>query len=185
MKNKEIGYRITLILLIATFLSGCTKPPTAPAESNANRHAVTPSTSGAQSATPSPSVSGGNSNTQPAPSSPGLPAPPVLLGKYALTEVQQKEQVTIIRSQVETLIEFRADGSFQRESKLDGKVDHTDSGDFSIEGTDILVLRIQRSKGKPQNPPVIKRHVISLSPDGSELRMTSGTSRTAIFRRRS
>lgn len=66
---------------------------------------------------------------------------------------------------------------------MGGKVDHTDSGEFRIEGGKQLVLRIRMWKKKFQTPAVEKKHTFSLSSDGTELRMTGADSKVGVFRR--
>lgn len=82
-----------------------------------------------------------------------------------------------------TEFSFRPDGTYARVSRLGGKVDHSDSGEFRIEDGKQLVLRIRVWKKKFQTPTVEKKHDISLSPDGTELRMTGKDGKVAVFRR--
>lgn len=126
---------------------------------------------------------------------PGMPAqspdtsadennpPASLLGTYVVVEVRHKGIIDMISAENSTQINFTADGKFSRVSKKGGRVDHTDSGDFKVEGRDQLVLVIHESKKKIQDPPVVIRHPIQVSRDGSELIMTSSTGKAATFRR--
>ena len=109
--------------------------------------------------------------------------PPVLLGKYAIIEVHHKGLINMISAENTTEINFTPDGKFSRVSKKGGKVDHSDSGDFRVEGQDQLVLLIHESKQQIQDPPVVRRHKIQVSPDGTELRMMSKQGLTAMFRK--
>ena len=121
----------------------------------------------------------------PAPANPGdennPPAP--LLGTYVVVEVRHKGIIDMISASNTTQITFTQDGKFRRESKKGGRVDHTDAGDFKVEGKNQLVLVIHESKQKIQEPPVVIRHPIQVSTDGSELVMTSKSGSAATFRR--
>lgn len=111
--------------------------------------------------------------------------PPSLLGAYILSEVQHKGQVTMVPADYSTVFTFFANGAYTRESKRGGKVTHTDTGRFSIEKKDQLVLKIEMSDNKIQVPPVEKTHTIVLSSDGEELTMKSKDGKAALFRRKS
>jgi hypothetical protein len=132
-------------------------------------------------------ASAANTNTAPPVATP-VPAsatapPPTLSAEYILSEVQHDGQVTIIRKENTTEISFRPDGTFARVSRLGGKVDHSDSGEFRIEDGKQLVLRIQMSKRKIQTRPVEKKHKFTLSSDGSELRLIGADGKVGVFRR--
>jgi hypothetical protein len=109
--------------------------------------------------------------------------PPVLLGSFSVVEVHHKGMIDMISAENTTQIDFTPDGRFSRVSKKGGKVDHSDSGDFRVEGQDQLVLLIRESKQQIQDPPVVRRHKIELSRDGTELRMMSKQGMTAMFRK--
>jgi hypothetical protein len=97
--------------------------------------------------------------------------------------VHEKGVVTMIPPPVSTQITFSADGSFVRISKSPGKRDFKDSGQFIIEEPDQLTLRIVMSAGKVQTSPVDKHHQFSLSPDGTELKLTAPSGKVAVFRK--
>lgn len=111
--------------------------------------------------------------------------PPNLLGPYILSEVEHNGQVTMIRPENSTVFTFFANGAYTRESKIGGKVTHTDTGRFSVEKKDQLVLKIEMSDNKIQVPPVEKTHTVVLSSDGEELTMKSKEGKAALFRRKS
>jgi hypothetical protein len=115
----------------------------------------------------------------------GEKPPPTLLGTYSIIEVHHKGMVDMISAENTTQITFTADGKFSRLSKKGGQVDHTDSGDFRVEGQDQLVLVIHESKQRIQEPPVVRKHRIEVSKDGTELRMVSRGGMTAMFRKTS
>jgi hypothetical protein len=60
---------------------------------------------------------------------------------------------------------------------------HDDHGQYRIENGDQLVLTIQMSKKTIHNPPIEKRHRITLSRDGEELQMISDKGDAAVFRK--
>ena len=88
----------------------------------------------------------------------------------------------MIRPQVATRFTFGPGSDFVRVSKSPGKRDFKDSGQFSIEG-DQLVLKIVMSAGKLQVPVVERRHTFALSQDGSEMRLTAKDGKVAVFRK--
>jgi hypothetical protein len=112
--------------------------------------------------------------------------PAQLLGTYESREVRDQGVVTLI-SQLKTLWLFSADGTYSRVSQVKGQPYHADSGTFRVEPPDKLVLTIQvtglKGKRQIQNPPLSKTHTFSLSPDGEELRFTSGKGSVGIFQR--
>jgi hypothetical protein len=115
------------------------------------------------------------------------PAEPAqLLGTYESREVHDQGVVTLM-SQLKTVWMFTADGAYQRLSQVKGKPYHADSGTFRIDPPDKLVLTIQvtglKTQRKIQNPPLMKTHIFSLSPDGEELRLTSAKGAVAVFER--
>lgn len=109
-----------------------------------------------------------------------------LLGTYESREVHDQGVVTLM-SQLKTVWMFTADGTYQRLSQVKGKPYHADSGTFRIDPPDKLVLTIQmtglKTQRKIQNPPLVKTHVFSLSPDGDELKLTSAKGSVAVFER--
>ena len=95
--------------------------------------------------------------------------------------------VVTLMSKLKTTILFQANGAYARVSQAMGKTYHADSGMFRIDPPDNLVLTIQvtgqKIDRKIVNPPKLRTHKFTLSPDGEELRMTSEKGATAIFRR--
>lgn len=108
--------------------------------------------------------------------------PPKLIGSYEAREVDAKGVITLM-TEAKTTFLFSADGSYTRISQDKGKTYHKDSGTFSIQPPDKLVLTIQVSDKDIKMPPVSKTHTFSLSADGDELKLTSERGNTATFRR--
>jgi hypothetical protein len=102
-----------------------------------------------------------------------------------MTEVEQSG-ISTIMSEMKTVINFGADGTYRRGSSKKDKLYHTDSGQFSVNG-DQLNLTIQISKkgmeSKLHTPPLHKTHKFSLSPSGDELRLIAPDGKVALFRR--
>jgi len=109
-----------------------------------------------------------------------------LIGSYESREVHKQGVVTMM-SKLRTIWRFYADGTYGRISTVNGKTYHSDSGRFSTEPPDQLVLTILvtglRANQKVQNPPLRITHKYTLSPDGDELRLTSGKGSVGIFQR--
>ena len=105
-----------------------------------------------------------------------------LQGTYAISEVQHDGIVEMISAGNSTEITFVQPGSFSRQSKVNGTINHTDSGQYRIEGNE-LVLKIVLSKNQIQAKPVEKRFAFVLSTDGDELKLTTSKNRTAVFRK--
>ena len=176
---------ILLLTIASLWLAGCAKNP-APNQ---------PATTAASTAN-SNAPQGQNANTNQNSSSPKQNEPPsaqamqttqspqaLLQGTYAISEVQHDGIVEMVSNANTTEITFKAPASFSRVSKKNGKRDYTDSGQFKIEGTDKLILKIIMSNEKIQINPVSKQHTFSISPTGDELKLTSSTGKTAVFRR--
>lgn len=112
--------------------------------------------------------------------------PARLLGTYESREVHNEGVVTLM-SQLKTFWKFAEDGTYQRQSEVKGRPYHADAGKYRIEPPDKLILSIEisglKSGRKMQNPPLIKTHTFSLSPDGNELRLTSSKGSVGIFER--
>jgi hypothetical protein len=176
---------ILLLLITSVWLAGCAKEPVP------NQAATTPaSVANSNASTGQNSTANQNTSSQKqneAPSSQALQtteSPQALLqGTYAISEVQHDGIVEMISSANTTEITFKAPSSFSRVSKKNGKRDYTDSGQYKIEGSDKLILRIIMSNEKIQINPVSKQHTFALSPTGDELKLTSSTGKTAVFRR--
>lgn len=168
MRRKQYPL-ITILVFSLLALVGCGKQEartgdeTGSAESAANANRTTPA------AAPVPSGA--------------LAPPPIPSGDYILSEVQHKGQVTMITAGNSTEISFRPDGTYARVSRLGGKVDHSDSGDFRIEDGKQIVLRIRMWKKKFQPRSVEKKHSFMLSSDGSELKMIGTDGKIGVFRR--
>lgn len=171
-------YRV-LFVLSTLLLSACSagqsasdsaRKPTSAANSN---QASSPADANASKAGDAPAVVKPAEPTQP-------------IGTYESREVHDQGVVTLM-SQLKTVWMFSADGTYERLSQVKGKPYHADSGTFRIEPPDKLVLTIQMSglktSRKIQNPPLMKTHIFSLSPDGEELRLTSAKGSVAVFER--
>lgn len=105
-----------------------------------------------------------------------------LQGTYTISEVQHDGIVEMIPAGNSTEITFVQPGSFSRQSKVNGTINHSDSGQYRIEGND-LILKIVMSKNQIQVKPVEKRFAFVLSTDGEELKLTTSKNRTAVFRK--
>jgi hypothetical protein len=103
-----------------------------------------------------------------------------------MSEIHDKGVVNIM-SEMKTVISFAGDGSYKRTSTKKGKVYHTDSGTYRIDGEDKLVLAILTSQAgierKTHNTPIRKTHKFALSANGEELRLISDDGKVALFRR--
>lgn len=112
--------------------------------------------------------------------------PSQLIGTYESREVRSEGVVTVM-SKLRTIWMFSGDGSYSRVSQVNGKTYHSDSGQFHIEEPDKLVLSIQvtgqKANRKMQNPPMVKTHKYTISPDGDELRLISDKGSVGIFQR--
>jgi len=93
----------------------------------------------------------------------------------------QKAGVVNMLTEARSEITFIPDGTYSRLSKLKDRVIHDDHGQYRIENGQYLVLTIQISKKNIHNPPLEKRHKISLSSDGEELKMISENGDIAVF----
>ncbi|MGA9771431.1 MAG: hypothetical protein WBV94_20530 [Blastocatellia bacterium] len=170
---------ILIIALLILTLAGCTKgAPDSNSDSKTNSNIV------ANPATPnsgSSAQANGNASTAVNSAASGEPADPAkLLGTYQMVQVQKAGVVNML-SQARSEITFLPEGTYSRLSKVNDKVIHDDQGQFRIEGGEYLVLTIQVSKKNIHNPPLEKRHKISLSRDGEELKMISENGDIAVF----
>ncbi|HLG16695.1 MAG TPA: hypothetical protein VJH03_19665 [Blastocatellia bacterium] len=177
MKTFTLTLSITFFLVI----SGCNRSNQSPASGpNAGAAALPTSNSNARSpAVDQPSPAASAPDTAPSAST---SAPPTPVGNYRMSEIHEGGVVTMVRPENAVDLLFIADGTYARSSRDNGKITHKDNGQFRIEGGDKLVLVIQVSRGRIQIPPVEKAHTFSLSPDGEELRLTTGA-KLALFRR--
>ena len=180
MRTRRLS-QIIVFFLVTLVLTSCkgTSPGTSAAPETTPMNA--------NSAAPQPTPP----NASPKPGEAGpvkdATAPPARLeGSYVMSEVQDGGVSTII-SELRTVINFSADGSYRRGSSKKDKVYHTDSGQYRVENGDTLVLTIQVSKkgmdSKIHNPPLQKAHKFTLSADGNELRLISSDGKVALFRR--
>ena len=179
---------LTLLLACGLVLSGCSKP-------GAGDPQVTAATGSATESKPSPTpanpVDAKAATQEQGPvvkDAFGLPVQKPagsgkLLGSYTIAEVHEKGVVTMIPHQIATQFTFLPDGTYSRTSKARDKANFKDSGQFVIEGDDLLILKIVMWRGKIQQPPVEKRHKFSLSEDGMELKMIAKDRKIAVFRR--
>lgn len=185
MMNKPA---ILIIALLIVALAGCNKG--AATSNNNSKPALSNSSSGtspaASGSTDSGSSAQANTNasaakpadTNAASNEPVDPAK--LLGTYQMVQVQKAGVVNML-SHAKSEMTFIPDGTYSRTSKLQDKVIHDDQGQYRIEDGQYLVLTIQVSKKNIHNPPLEKRHKISLSRDGEELKMISENGDIAVF----
>lgn len=176
---------ILIIVLLSVPLAGCNK-----GAATSNSDSKPNSNSAAISTTPGPpdssSAAQANSNTadgKPADNSAAsnIPADPAkMLGTYQMVQVQRAGVVNML-SESKTEITFSPEGTYSRLSKVKEKIIHDDQGQYRIEGGEYLVLTIQVSKKTIHNPPIEKKHKISLSRDGEELKMISDNGNMAVF----
>jgi hypothetical protein len=182
MKKQSL---ILLVTITVLWLAGCTKNPAS------NQATTTPASTANANSTVGQN---GNANQKPAsqktgdiqsPQTAGTTLPPqaLLQGTYAISEVQHDGMVEMISSANTTEITFKAPSSFSRVSKKNGKKDYSDSGQYKIEGSDKLTLKILMANEKMQMSPVTKQHTFSISPTGDEMKLTSSAGKTAVFRR--
>jgi type IV secretory pathway VirB10-like protein len=176
---------IATIIALVFFSSACRNNET-PANKTAQPSPVASVTQNSNQ--PSRPIDQSNSNAAKPAITPPKPSdsPAQLIGEYEVREIQDKGVVTLVSS-IQTKIVFLADGSYSRVSKKDGRVYHSDSGQFRLEPPDRLVLSIQLSGQKTgqtiQNPPIEKAHRFKLSPDGDELRLTNDKGSVAVYSR--
>jgi hypothetical protein len=149
------------------------------------------STGGAASSAP---VSGASPGGSPAPAQrPGPPeaisakgpatAPVLLSGVYTITEVEDKGVVKMWPPDNKIEFTFSPDGTYARKAMIRGRVDHTDTGQYRVEGGNKLILSIVSSDNKVQNPAKEIRHTLALSADGDSLKLTAKDGKAATFRK--
>ena len=173
MKKKVL----ILLLTIASFLLvGCAKNPASTTNSNSLQGQNT-------SANQNSSLPKQDENQPSNPAEPTKPPQALLLGTYAISEVQHDGLVEMIGSANTTEITFKAPSAFFRVSKKNGQKDYSDSGQYKFEGSDKIILTILMANDKMQLKPVSKQHTFSISPTGDELKLTSAKGSTAVFRR--
>ena len=178
MRTRRVSLIIVLVLAIL-FVTSCKG-------TSSGTSAAPAGTSGnANAAAPQPTQPNASSKPGEAGSAKGATAPPRLEGTYVMSEVEDRGVSTII-SEMRTVINFSADGTYRRGSSKKDKLYHSDSGQYRVDG-DKLMLTIQVSKkgmeSKMHNPPLQKAHKFTLSPSGDELRLISSDGKVALFRR--
>ena len=169
-----------IIALLIVPLAGCNKGA---ATSNSDAKPATSNSNPAASGAPASQDNSNASGAKPADNNAASnePADPTkMLGTYQMVKVEKAGVVNML-SQAKSEITFIPDGTYSRLSKVSGKVIHDDHGQYRIEGGEYLVLTIQISKKNIHNPPLEKRHKISLSRDGEELKMISENGDIAVF----
>ena len=178
-------YIAVMILLVCTAVpTGC-KGPSNPAEGgttpSSGANGTGPPVSAKPPSAPSESAAAANSASRP---------PTFLSGTYIISEVHKNGAVTMINHDDSTEISFKPDagvsntsGTFDRKSRKGGKVDHTDSGQYLIEGTDAIALNILVSRRKIVSNPVHKKYKYKISEDGQEIRLETEDGNTAVFRK--
>lgn len=177
----KIMYRTSaLILLLVIWLAGCKNAatstsnkakPVQSAPSNLNRANDQPAANGNSSTEVSKATASVDANNA-----------SKLFGTYTMSEVHSGGVVNMI-SQMKTELTFLSDGTYSRISKRNGKVYHSDAGEYRIEGNDRLVLLIKFAKQTIHDPPLERKHSFTLSRDGEELKMTSEDGKVAVFRK--
>ena len=168
-----------IIALLIVPLAGCNKGA---ATSNSDAKPAASNSNPAASATPASQANSNASGAKPADNAASNePADPTkMLGTYQMVKVEKAGVVNML-SQAKSEITFIPDGTYSRLSRVSGKVIHDDHGQYRIEDGQYLVLTIQISKKNIHNPPLEKRHKISLSRDGEELKMISENGDIAVF----
>jgi PBP1b-binding outer membrane lipoprotein LpoB len=178
---KRIYTTSILILLLAAGLSGCKNAATS--TNNDTKPAQPPTSNSNQVTNPSPSNSNASIDKSSATASAAAASTgSKLFGTYEMSEVHSGGVVNMI-SQMKTELTFLSDGNYMRISRRNGKIYHSDAGNYRIEGNDQLVLLIKFAKQKVNNPPLERKHTFTLSRDGEELRMTSEDGKVAVFRK--
>jgi hypothetical protein len=176
---------ILIIVLLSVLLAGCNK-----SAATSNSNSKPNSNSGASPTSTGPvdssSAAQANNNTSDGKAADNsaasnIPADPAkMLGTYQMVQVQRAGVVNML-SESKTEITFSPEGTYSRLSKVKEKIIHDDQGQYRVEGGEYLVLTIQVSKKNIHNPPIEKRHKISLSRDGEELKMISDKGNIAVF----
>lgn len=106
-----------------------------------------------------------------------------LSGLYVISEVDDGGKVSMVNPDNEISLFFQANG-FTRITKENGKVVHTDGGQYRIDPPDQLTLSSSVSDKQPLITPSEKTHQFDLSPDGEELKLWGASGKVAVFRRR-
>lgn len=180
MRTRQIN--LAVLLFVATFsVVSCDKTSSA-----TNAKPGTPENANAAAPQNEQARAGESSKPAEAPPATTPAAAPQLAGAYEMSEVHDKGVVNLM-SEMKTVIKFAGDGTYIRAASKKGKIYHTDSGTYRIDGSDKLVLTIQMSQGgmerKIHNKPISKTHKFTLSSNGEELRLISDDGKVALFRR--
>lgn len=110
----------------------------------------------------------------------GAQIPP---GTYTIAEIEHDGQVTMINPDDSVSISFFSDGSYTRSSRRKGRVVHSDSGSYRIEGNQLVLVKLMSgAKLNPEQPPE-DRYELNISADGQELRLSGKGGKVAIFRK--
>lgn len=180
MRTRQINLAVLLLLAMLSVVS-CNRTSSA-----TNAKPGTPENTNAASQQNEQARAGESPKPAEVPAAKGPVAAPQLAGAYVMSEVHDKGVVNIM-SEMKTVISFAGDGSYRRTSTKKGKVYHTDSGTYRIDGEDKLVLAILMSQAgmerKLHNTPLRKTHKFTLSSNGEELRLISDDGKVALFRR--
>jgi hypothetical protein len=111
------------------------------------------------------------------------PSASISPGTYMITEIEHDGQVTMINPDDSVSISFFADGSYTRSSRRKGRIVHSDSGSYKIEGNQLILVKLMSgTKLKPEQPPE-DRYELKVSADGQELRLSGKGGKVAVFRR--
>ncbi len=168
MKNLLI---IFVILLLPSAFGACQKT------ASSTESAAPPPAAGGAAPAGTPAQPGGAESKSPA------VAPVVLSGVYTISEVEDKGVVKMWPPDNKIEFIFNPDGTYARRSMIRGRVDHSDTGQYRIEGGKQLVLSIVSSDNVVQNPAKEIRHTIDLSADAERLKMTAKDGKAALFRK--
>jgi hypothetical protein len=113
-----------------------------------------------------------------------LPIKERVVGAYILGEMHKGGVITMVPPELKTILALSKDGSYTRIATKEGTMYRRDTGVYSVEEPDRLVLSIQNSTEKGiHNPPTKKPLSFTLSEDGNELRLKNEDGSIGVFRR--
>jgi hypothetical protein len=113
-----------------------------------------------------------------------LPLKDRIAGAYVLGEMHNSGVITMVPPELRTILALSKDGSYTRIATKEGTMYRRDTGVYSVEEPDRLVLTIQNSTEKGiHNPPTKKPLSFTLSQDGNELRLKNEDGSIGVFRR--
>jgi hypothetical protein len=113
-----------------------------------------------------------------------LPIKDRIAGAYVLGEIHNGGVITMVSPELRTILALSKDGSYTRIATKEGTMYRRDTGVYSVEEPDRLVLMIQNSTEKGiHNPPTKKPLSFTLSQDGNELRLKNEDGSIGVFRR--